>query len=964
MGKLAVLFLFVTSALWAEAPCPVIDFIVAREVSVLSGNVVNAPLRRESDLSYTMYPHNYSPPFRRFPGVPNYQDTFTACLPAAKTTSAPIVINGPDPGAGSVYTAAFGNVGNGSSAAAWYAFNGTAVEVYRGDSQAIYQSKTNYTLAGERSGLLPGDFNGDNKADLAIVGWNTPANDGFVAVLTSNGDGTYNQAVKSPAGSTYTVLMTSSDYDRDGKLDLVTGSNDGLAFLRGKGDGTFEAPVAITNTGFGALTSADMNGDGKQDLLAGSGAQMFFYQGNGNGTFGTAKTSPVASNPLYISTGDFNKDGRLDAAVSGFSGASIALGLGDGTFSPPRHYLFGHDPRSMVLADINRDGNLDLISGEGSANLLIPVVDTGHMAVLLGNGDGTFIGAPLYLGSNRDFDAADFNGDSKTDFVAAGFNTLEIKLASNGEFVPGVTLSGGETVLTGDFNSDGKQDIASASGAKVQVHFGNGDGTFQAAIQFATPSTLVKIAKGDFNADGKTDLAAAYAGNQAGVLVLLQNASNALTVSAQYPTGGVPTDVAAADVNADGRPDLIVTDAGQFGSQSVIGGLRILYSNPNGTFQNAVSLAVGQHPKAISTGDLNGDGKTDLVVTTEGPNFGDFIAVILVTGNTLGTPNLIRTDFGPQSPIVADFNGDGKRDIFVPHCCGDVTNTFMVGNGDGTFGTEQFFPTGGDLTSGRVADFNGDGKPDIGALSSNGGIAILINNSKPRSFVTVSAATYIDGPVAPESIATAFGVGLANGFVENQAAVPPTTLGGVSIKVRDSAGISRDAGIYLVSQGQVNFVIPTGTLPGRATVTIQGPTTQNAEVLVSRVAPGIFALNASGLAAARLIRVNGAVQTSDDVFAVVNGQVVAKPIVFGAASEQLFLELYGTGIRNRTLLSDVKVQVGPMNITAVYAGAQGTVGLDQVNISLNRNLLQGKGVVDVILAVEDKTSPTLKLTFQ
>ena len=234
------------------------------------------------------------------------------------------------------------------------------------------------------------------------------------------------------------------------------------------------------------------------------------------------------------------------------------------------------------------------------------------------------------------------------------------------------------------------------------------------------------------------------------------------------------------------------------------------------------------------------------------------------------------------------------------------------------------------------------------------------------SFVTVSSATFQSGAVAPDSIVSSFGIGLATATVQSQTSPPPTTLGSVLVKVRDSSNNNRTAKIYLVSPGQVNFVVPPEVLIGKATVSIGGVTTQSADITVSRIAPGVFSLNADGLAAAQVIRTNGSSQNLEDVFMLSGNQLVPKPISFGTVPEELYLVLFGTGIRGRNSLSSVKVNIGSVSIAAAYAGPQPEYpGLDQVNIGpLPRTLLQGKGLVDVVLSVEGQLSKAVRLYFQ
>ncbi len=234
------------------------------------------------------------------------------------------------------------------------------------------------------------------------------------------------------------------------------------------------------------------------------------------------------------------------------------------------------------------------------------------------------------------------------------------------------------------------------------------------------------------------------------------------------------------------------------------------------------------------------------------------------------------------------------------------------------------------------------------------------------SVSSVSAATFKKGAaLAPESMASAFGQNLAASTVVATTLPLPTSLGETetTVKVKDSAGEERLAPLFFVSPGQVNYLIPAGTQAGAATVTVSSRKQMagTGTVLIEAVAPGLFTANASGqgVAAAAVLRVaaDGA-QTVEPAFhcGTTAGSCVPAPIDLGAESDQVFLMLFGTGIRGRSNLSAVKATIGVEVAEVVSAGAQGEfVGLDQVNLRVPRRL-QGKGEVNVILTVDGKTA--------
>ncbi len=215
---------------------------------------------------------------------------------------------------------------------------------------------------------------------------------------------------------------------------------------------------------------------------------------------------------------------------------------------------------------------------------------------------------------------------------------------------------------------------------------------------------------------------------------------------------------------------------------------------------------------------------------------------------------------------------------------------------------------------------------------------------------SVSAASFTSGgALASESIVAAFGDNLAAATASAALLPLPTTLGGVSVSVTDSAGVERLAPLFFVSPGQINCMIPAGTAAGVAKVRVQGHV---GYVTIEAVAPGLFTANASGsgIPAAVGLRVSGGVQTLLPS--------LTTPIDLGPETDEVFLLLFGTGIRGGT---STTVKIGGIDAPVAYAGAQGTMaGLDQVNVKLPR-VLAGRGEVDLVLTVDGKAANTVRV---
>jgi uncharacterized protein (TIGR03437 family) len=331
------------------------------------------------------------------------------------------------------------------------------------------------------------------------------------------------------------------------------------------------------------------------------------------------------------------------------------------------------------------------------------------------------------------------------------------------------------------------------------------------------------------------------------------------------------------------------------------------------------------------------------------------IGVLLGNGNgTFHATSLLATEYGQDTIAVADLNGDGKPDLVIAHCCGQTDATVMYGNGDGAFQPEVVITGSSSSATILVTDLNGDGKPDllIGFDATyNSYISVYLNISSAQ-LINVNAASFLQGPLAPNEFASALGAGLAT--VTQPAVVPyPTNVGGTTVTVTDSAGVPRLAALSYVSPTLVNYIVPGGVALGPATVTVAvgGVAASSGSVTIAAIGPGVFLFGGTNIVAAYVTRVKADnSQTNENIYAVSNGALVAAPIDLGPATDQVFLVLYATGLRGHSAASNsVTVTAGGVNTQVTYAGAQPHYpGLDQIDALLPRSLV-GKG--DVVIQV-------------
>jgi FG-GAP-like repeat/Calx-beta domain/FG-GAP repeat len=467
--------------------------------------------------------------------------------------------------------------------------------------------------------------------------------------------------------------------------------------------GTFTIPVILSTASATATTVT------------------FSLGGNAGGTDFNGAASPLvipAGQTAGNITGTLLNDGAPDATKT--------LTLTLNTTSAP--YVLGATKvNTMTITEASANPTTLSIANQstiepapgGTTNMVFTVTRTGDLTSQLTVGFTTVAGTAQ--------PSTDFTPTTGTTTFAAGSATatISIPIFGNGVFNnPSLTFS---VQLTG---------VTNVVGPPV---------TFANQATFATARNSYSLAVGDVNGDGKPDIVVAERG--AGVLAVLLNTTPAGATTPSFAsqqtfaTAIGPFFVALGDVNGDGKPDILFTNYGEPGTVSVL----LNTTAPGATtvsFATEQTFATGRDPNSVALGDVNGDGKPDLVVTNDRDSTVSVLLNLTPSGATVALfapQQIFATGTFPRSAVLGDVNGDGKLDILLANA-GNTTvsvllNTTAPGAATASFAAQQTFAAGTTPSSVALGDINGDGKPDLVVTNANnftaGTVSVLLNTTTP-----------------------------------------------------------------------------------------------------------------------------------------------------------------------------------------------------------------------------------------
>lgn len=529
-------------------------------------------------------------------------------------------------------------------------------------------------------------------------------------------------------------------------------------------------------------------------------------------TFAPAAAFSAGANPRSVAVGDFNGDGKQDLATSsGPASVSVLLGNGTGGFGATASFGTGTTPESVRVGDFNGDGKQDLVTANANFS-------SHNVSILLGNGTGGFSAAANFVVGfqPRSVAVGDFNGDNKQDLAVANelSDSVSVLLGDGaGGFGTAVDYAAvtPNQLVVGDFNGDGKQDLAATNrgGAnnRVSVLLGDGLGAFGAATSFVVGTDPLALTVGDFNGDGKQDLATAN-GLTDNVSVLLGDGLGSFAIAANFAAGAAPVALAVGDLNGDGKQDLAVADSNSANAAVLLG-------DGAGGFSAPVNFSVGTTPASVAVGDFDADGKQDLAVGNFGSNNVSILArqcsttnIIVVTNtNDSGAGSLRQAIFDSNATpgvqtIVFQIVGAGVRTFTPATALPDITQPVII-DGYTQPGASANTLTEGDNAT-LLIELNGNGGAFNGLSITGGGSTVrgLVINRFGLSGIRLSGSggSTVEGCFIGTNPAglTANGNGVGVAVVSSQSNI----IGGATSATRNIISGNGSAGIQLGAVGQ------------------------------------------------------------------------------------------------------------------------------------------------------------------
>jgi hypothetical protein len=692
-----------------------------------------------------------------------------------------------------------------------------------------FAGMVDFTAGSSPRSVAIGDIDGDGKPDMAVVNYmsNTVSVYRNISSSGSISSGSFATQVTFATG-TQPVSVAIGDIDGDGKADLAVANNssNSVSVLRNTSSsgsitsGSFAAQVTFaTGTSPFSVAIGDIDGDGKPDLAVtipiANIVSVFRNTGSSGSitsvSFATQVTFLTGSNPCSVVIGDIDGDGKRDMVVANSSASTISVfrntgsigNIAAGSFATQVTFVTGTNPQSVAIGDMDGDGKPDLaVANQGSDNVSVlrNTCSSGSIT------SGSFAAQVTFSTGSQPVSVAigDIDGDGKPDMAVAnqGSNTVSVLRntsssgsITSGSFATQVTFTASSlpySVSIGDLDGDGKPDMVVVNGSANTVSVLRNNPLIPpptiTAISpaLANTGTSVTVTGTNFNATPSNNIVF-FGATQAAVTaasttsltatvptgatykeVSVNNTALATTAYSQYPflptydnsaylsgavnfadqepftAGTTPSSVAIGDIDGDGKPDLMLANYGS-NTVSVYRSTSSSGAITAGSFAAQVTFATGTQPRSVAIGDIDGDGKPDLAVANQGTNtvsvFRNTSSSGSITTGSFASHITFATGIGPQSVAIGDIDGDGKPDLAIANNASNTVsvlrNTSSIGSiTSGSFAVQATFATGTTPRSVAIGDIDGDGKPDLAVANGASANVSVLRNTCSSGSIT------------------------------------------------------------------------------------------------------------------------------------------------------------------------------------------------------------------------------------
>lgn len=514
--------------------------------------------------------------------------------------------------------------GDGDPDLAISSYSGSSVRIFLNNGDGTFAPHVDYASVQSSQSLAIGDVNNDGKLDLVLAA----ANEGGISVHLNQGNAVFSQHTE------YTIIgylyapqsVALADLDGDGFLDAAYSTSNGAPGLTGyfhnNGDGTFALAMVQDVPQFGkAVACGDLNGDGRPDLAIGDSTgtisdDLMVFFNLGGGRFGTKLDFSITDWTESNALGDFDGDGRLDVlAVSFVENGGVNTFIynqGGGAFAVDARLTNCGPQPGVVAADFDGDGLSDFAT----------TCDNYQIRVNINRGGGTFTETGYIVGPDPPVDvgawsiaADDLDGDGRPDLIVGDSLSQKVAVLRNhgdGTFEPYVAYDAGSfpfRLAVADMDGDGFKDIVAdeQNANRVRIFYGKGKALFGPSSDYAIGATAFGANVGDVDADGLPDIVVAQP-DSANTLGVLKNLGARTFDSEKYfPIGGVDARTPSVyDIDRDGHADAV------FIGPNIVS---VALNDGQGNFLRRMDWPTSENPDWISIGDIDADGRPDLVVT-------------------------------------------------------------------------------------------------------------------------------------------------------------------------------------------------------------------------------------------------------------------------------------------------------------------------------------------------------------